>query len=999
MEYNLVVFKDTGLHICFVPIFITVGTDDTPLSKHDMSQYGVSIDASYQYDANQQVTDDFAHDFIKASETSEWAQLSQDTPYIRIKPGHVVYSKADDANEYLIWGYHLAFETNTGDNSRGYIIRTRKPTDEELARNAANPTYRPIDSPYLAEEDNCSFAFKVLGSVVIKINVIWREEKHLENQNIDIILDFGNTRTCAILLEEFSDKPAETLRTLCRPLLLDNSIGAFSSLDSAIVPSWFITHQAMFDSLTEDNTFLMLDWRFLDKTTGTFFKKHYSQLVEVLEKHPQMFGRNSLIKIGREAQKLYSLENVRDDMMHGLKIEQSSPKRYYWDTDSDNHSEQVAWSMVDNGIEYSSRKSPCSSLNGELLRFLPVDGSILDFENGQPESLQPPEKPFYPRATTITLFLYDILEKAWSSINSSAFADNDTSKKRRINKLITTFPSGWSKDEIEKYKLRFQEAIDIFHALNCKSNEAKIKLEMPLDEGAASQLPIVFSEIRKCNEDYTSWIEANTRHNRDYVRVMNIDIGGGTTDVAIIEYGQIGKVSGAVAINSKLIFKDGSSVAGDDLLRRVIEKMILPVLAFSSNKPEKISRLFSEPSTEIEKRNRGQHIKLCLIPIAIGILRIATQAKPATSIDPIEDLGITQDVWDKFESYLGIPSGSGRYIPISLTDLDALVSETFSEIFAKCAQSISEHSVDIVILSGKTSELMQIQALAEKTLQEGNEEYPGDQQHDPADPGLFSFINDHKKKVKIIPSGQYETGHWFPFGDTGKIEDAKSVTAVGAALFSAISNGMISGWSIQFNVSESLFSNNEWNVLSEWEKNPKRKGFLGAEESSAEVTLLINSIIARRPSSSSKFEPRYKLVWKNATAERPNLPINVTFERLPGNDKRLEVLLIKKASIRSIDKTVQISSDDLELKDWFSTDSDYCFWQDSGKFIKQEVLDDKIREMLSDGKTQSESSEQDVSPEQKVKTRRRSYQTNISAQPEPQDETKTRGGRAGRIKL
>ena len=278
----------------------------------------------------------------------------------------------------------------------------------------------------------------------------------------------------------------------------------------------------------------------------------------------------------------------------------------------------------------------------------------------------------------------------------------------------------------------------------------------------------------------------------------------------------------------------------------------------------------------------------------------------------------------------------------------------------------------MVILSGKTSELMQIHALAKKTLQ----------------------------NVGIISSGQYKTGHWFPFGDTGKIEDAKSVTAVGAALFSAISNGMISGWSIQFHVSESLFSNSEWNVLTEWEKNPKRKGFMEADESSAEVTLLVNSIIARRTNLSSKFEPRYKLVWKNKKEERPNFPIKVTFERLPGNDKELERLLIKNVSIHSVESTAQITSDDLELKDWFSTDSDYCFWQDSGRFVKQEALDDKIREMLSDGKPQFESSEPDLFSEPKIKTRRRTYQTTTSAQPEPhEDETRSRGGRAGKIKL
>ena len=118
------------------------------------------------------------------------------------------------------------------------------------------------------------------------------------------------------------------------------------------------------------------------------------------------------------------------------------------------------------------------------------------------------------------------------------------------------------------------------------------------------------------------------------------------------------------------------------------------------------------------------------------------------------------------------------------------------------------------------------------------------------------------------------------------------------------------------------------------------------------------------------------------------------------NYNLLERLLIKTASIPSADKATQITSDDLELKDWFSEDSDYCFWQDSGKFVKQETIDVKIREMLSDEKTQTESSEQDALPEPKIKTRQRTHQKIASAQPEPPEaETKTRGGRAGKIKL
>ena len=398
---------------------------------------------------------------------------------------------------------------------------------------------------------------------------------------------------------------------------------------------------------------------------------------------------------------------------------------------------------------------------------------------------------------------------------------------------------------------------------------------------------------------------------------MNIDIGGGTTDLAIIEYGQLGKVIGAVAIHSSLIFKDGFNIAGDDLMKRIIEKMILPLLAHVSHNPERVWQLLNEPNSDQEKIKRVQFVKLCLMPLAIKIMQMPDENESMPVLDPI-DIGIGADIWSKFESYLGIPADSGRCIPFIRSELQNLVDETFGDIFHKSAENITEHNVDIVIISGKTSELPQVRNLAERYLQ----------------------------GVKIISTGQYEAGSWYPFGKNGKIADAKSVTAVGAALYSGIVNGMLTNWSIQFDISPQLHSQYEWNVLSEWEKNPSRTGFMTNEDSSVEVTLLVNSIIARRQSKGSKIEPRYKLVWKHSDSTSSNLPIRVMFERTIKG--QVEYLVIKSASYSLNNNQVKnITDDDLELIDWYSADTEYCFWQDSGVFTKQEDLDSSIKDYMA----------------------------------------------------
>ena len=939
-DFTISVFKNTGLYIKFVPLFITLESDDMPLTNREMAQYGLYLDDSYQFDTSLQIDEAFSKTFIESSEKAQWKVIDQEKPYLRYKLGSMVYKKANDANEYLLWGFWLALETNTGDNSRGYVISSRQPNASEISKHQDNPSYRPIESPYLGEEDDFVVPLNIetgMFKICKNIHVKWRKSNQTDVQNVDLILDLGNTRTCAVLLEEFKDKPVETLKTSCKPLPLDHSMISENVLDTAIVPSWFITHQALFD-LEKNEITSMVEWKCTTKRIGILFKKNISELTAVLEKHPQMFVRQSLIKIGNEARKIYGLENIRDMIMHGAKMEQSSPKRYYWDIGS--KGKLNAWSMALNGNEKAHDGSPISSLKGELLRFLPVDGSILNFDESIKNDIPfaiPKGLPAYPRATTITMFLYDMLEKAWASINDSVFSTSDVFKQRRLNKLIATFPSAWNTDEIETYKTRFQEAIEIFHLINFEENEPKIQLEMVLDEGAASQLPVVFSEIHKLHDDYVSWIEQNSVNGDDYVRVMNIDIGGGTTDLAIIEYGQLGKVVGAVAIHSSLIFKDGFNTAGDDLMKRIIEKMILPVLAHISHKPENVWQLIKEPNSDQERIKRVQFVKLCLVPLAIKIMQMVDDDTQMPVLDPIE-IGIGSDIWGKFESYLGIPADSGRCIPFLHSELQHLVDEIFDDIFCKSAGYVSDHHVDIVIISGKTSELPQIRNLAERHLQ----------------------------GIKIISTGQYEAGFWYPFGNDGKIADAKSVTAVGAALYSAIANGMFSNWSIQFDVSAQMQSQYEWNVLSEWDKNQSRSGFMSNEESSVEVTLLVNSIIARRQSKGSKIEPRYKIVWKNGSPLSSNLPIRVLFER--AFKGQIEYLVIKSASYTLNNIQAQnITADDLELIDWYSVDTEYCFWQDSGVFTKKEELDSSIKDYLSNDEISAQTQNSSIIDEENPK--------------------------------
>jgi hypothetical protein len=72
-----------------------------------------------------------------------------------------------------------------------------------------------------------------------------------------------------------------------------------------------------------------------------------------------------------------------------------------------------------------------------------------------------------------------------------------------------------------------------------RSSLAKSRKEnMRLDEAVASQLAIVFSEVRRIGDSAADWVHFTGRMRGETrsVRVLTIDIGGGTTDTAVVEY-------------------------------------------------------------------------------------------------------------------------------------------------------------------------------------------------------------------------------------------------------------------------------------------------------------------------------------------------------------------------------------------------------------------------------------------------------------------------------
>src|SRR4029077_8505962 len=102
------------------------------------------------------------------------------------------------------------------------------------------------------------------------------------------------------------------------------------------------------------------------------------------------------------------------------------------------------------------------------------------------------------------------------------------------------------------------------------------------DEAVCSQLPIIYAQVQTLMNDGQTWIDLYG--NGTSLVVMNLDIGGGTSDMSIIEYQNKSGASRNAALSCKVLFRFGSNIAGDMIVKSIIEKVLLPAWIKASDK-------------------------------------------------------------------------------------------------------------------------------------------------------------------------------------------------------------------------------------------------------------------------------------------------------------------------------------------------------------------------------------------------------------------------------
>lgn len=591
--------------------------------------------------------------------------------------------------------------------------------------------------------------------------------------DVHLVLDIGNSRTCGLILES-SDKN-DTLRKAQKLIIRD-----LSSPDK------------LYDEPFEMRTAFVHE---------KFGNENYLDDLE----NSDIFSWPSLVRVGPEAAKFISLIGNSGEQLYHI----SSPKRYLWDKTPYNFPWKSIPSNYNNTLELES-------IFHGIANNLTYDGKLIVKEKGEDvlkddvrkrnsnriKPIASPGSPKFSRGSIMTFTIFELLLQALSQINSIGYRTDqgNSTSMRKLKSLVVTCPTAMSFTDQTNLRNAADDAVDllkIYFDDNFISNDLKIipkpintlgdqekKEHWMYDEATCSQLTFIYGEIHyKFNDNVESYFNICGKHSGGLefpdaknVTIASIDIGGGTTDLMICAY-QIAPNSNNT-IHPQPIFWEGFNLAGDDLLKRIIERIILPQIRNEAiqcgldkfHVKSLISDLFG-PNTGKTTHNdeilKNLVVNQIILPIAYGFIDYITENSGRKKLDfdsffinrPRPNHAIIKQFNERFNT---LEDNNFNIESINwLVDgehINLVIKESYlGELLLTLCSRIAKYSCDYVLLSGRPTQLPVIKEIILKNF--------------PVSPD------------KIISLGNHRIGNWYPFSKSHhEIKDSKTVVSVGAAI-------------------------------------------------------------------------------------------------------------------------------------------------------------------------------------------------------------------------
>lgn len=589
---------------------------------------------------------------------------------------------------------------------------------------------------------------------------------------VDLVLDVGNSRTCGILIESHPND--------------DNS-----DLNNSLV-------LALRDLSEPENVYSEPFESHVELSSANFGSYELSQR----STRSRAFFWPSPVRIGPEAAR-YRQAAQGNEATTGL----SSPKRYLCDT----RSVTQEWKFPDRDygrtgtaplIDRALRQHV--NLKGDVLEQLAADRKRYKFRVAADDQVGA-TRLTYSRSSFFTFMMTEVLAHAISMINNAAVRERRKSKDspRKLRRIILTVPPAMSVQEQRLLRSRTEGAIKLLYQLmgwheNPPPGLVEPEVKVTWDEASCVQFVYLYGEI---HQKLFGSIEAFMRmkgRERPFaepeslpapgavpepsVRIASLDVGGGTTDLMITTY-----YREDTAIKPVQNFREGFRVAGDDILRGVVERIVLPQIeeqlraAGDPDPRHLLNDRFGgdRPGMPIQEIHlRRQFVLRVLEPIALRMLADSEDESGITSIGPTRG-------FKEFFERPGQPASDAALPNKRLLDfieeparrrgatsfalancsftskldiVEQVVGSVLDLAIDNLSEAIHEFDCDVVLLSGRPSRL----------------------------PSLVNLVVNKLAVApdRVIPMHQYQAGNWYPFRsrDNRRIGDPKTTTVVGGML-------------------------------------------------------------------------------------------------------------------------------------------------------------------------------------------------------------------------
>jgi hypothetical protein len=593
--------------------------------------------------------------------------------------------------------------------------------------------------------------------------------------NVDLVVDIGNSRTCAVLFDNsnFTKSSPLELQDFTVPVS-DGKLNKY-----------------------RDSFDMRLAFREAD-FGGRFGIANSRQFV-----YP------SMIRLGEEANRLIH-KAINQNTGAEKKSTFSSPKRFLWDTKP----QKQEWEFVQLEGETAKPiyiKGISEQLNNDGSLNIAGGGGILMH---------------YSRKALMIFAFLEILAQAKMQINSYEQRKHwgNESMPRKIRRIIITCPTAMSR--IEQIALRkcaedaaiildrffedtYYENIDekeVHKRIQVIPSAKKLaareeRTEWIYDEATSAQFVFLYAEIKERYQrnvreyfDFYGKLRKDwANYNKKSLTVGSVDIGAGTTDVMIAAYKY--DDTGQCTLTPVPLFWESFYLAGDDLLKQLVQQLVIegelsPIekkLRASGKNPVNLMQPFLGTDNGVSFRNRqlrGDFNLQVSIPLVSYFLELLKENKEESKILLFSDIFSnnppTQSVLDHFNNHFGFEFENLQW-KYEKKIVSAIIEKIFDSLIGKISSLLSYYACDIVLLSGRPTSLKPLTDLFLKYYA--------------ISPNRLKTMND------------YRVGRWYPqdqryqfIDGNGKFTNPKSIITTGAMIGHLAENSGLNGFSL--NLSE-----------------------------------------------------------------------------------------------------------------------------------------------------------------------------------------------------